>query len=471
MLFNSVAFLIFLPVVVLLYYLLPQKYRWILLLSASYVFYGSWKIEFLSLIIFSTVVDFLVAKRLYITETTWKRNSLLGISLVSNLGLLFVFKYLVLFLPSVDPMIANIYTVDHPVLGFFVQGIYFTIPVGISFYTFQTLSYTLDIYHKRVTPENHLGHFALFVTFFPQLVAGPIERFSRLMPQLKATHRATYEQFQKAFRLMLYGFFIKMCIADNLSPLVDLVYDNPSQFNTWSAWFGSFAFGLQIYTDFAGYSLIAQGAALCLGINLIDNFRTPYFSTSIGEFWNRWHISLSTWFRDYVYIPLGGNKVSMIRWVVNIMAVFIISGFWHGANYTFLIWGAIHGALYLIERGINARKRLPQTRLVKVLGAVFIFAGVNLAWLFFRIDSIENITDHTSALLSNSGSVSLDLTWPLMSMIGLFIVFEIFLYNTRIDQLMAKLSFPIRWGVYGILIWCITAWAGVTNHPFIYFQF
>ena len=264
MLFNSVAFLIFLPVVVLLYYLLPQKFRWVLLLAASYVFYGSWKIEFLSLIIFSTIVDFYVGKLMHRATEKWRRNALLAVSLTANLGLLFVFKYLALFLPAMDPMIANIYTVDHPFLGFIVQGIYFTIPVGISFYTFQTLSYTIDIYHRRIEPETHIGHFALFVTFFPQLVAGPIERFSRLMPQLKEKHQATYRQFQKAFRLMLYGFFIKMCIADNLSPLVDMVYDNPALFNGWSTWFGTFGFGLQIYTDFAGYSLIAQGAAFCL---------------------------------------------------------------------------------------------------------------------------------------------------------------------------------------------------------------
>ncbi len=471
MLFNSVAFLIFLPVVVLLYYLLPQKFCWVLLLAASYVFYGSWKIEFLCLIIFSTIVDFYVGKLMHRATEKWRRNALLAVSLTANLGLLFVFKYLVLFLPPMDPMIANIYTVDHPFLGFIVQGIYFTIPVGISFYTFQTLSYTIDIYHRRIEPETHIGHFALFVTFFPQLVAGPIERFSRLMPQLKEKHQATYRQFQKAFRLMLYGFFIKMCIADNLSPLVDMVYDNPALFNGWSTWFGTFGFGLQIYTDFAGYSLIAQGAALCLGINLIDNFKTPYFSTSIGEFWNRWHISLSNWFRDYLYIPLGGNKVSLLRWSVNILAVFIISGFWHGANYTFLIWGAIHGLLYLVERGINARKRLPQTRLVRFIGGVQIFASVNLAWLFFRIDTLTDVPNHVSQLFHSTGATVLELTWPLVAMLGVFLVFELLLYNNRIDRLLDKFNLPLRWTIYALFVWCITAWAGVTNHPFIYFQF
>jgi alginate O-acetyltransferase complex protein AlgI len=471
LLFNSVAFFIFLPVVVLLYYFLPQKYRWVVLLAASYFFYGSWKIEFLSLIMFSTLVDFYAAQALHRQKVTWRRNVFLGISLSANLGLLFAFKYLVLFLPSVDPMIANIYTVDHPFLGFLLQGVYFSIPVGISFYTFQTLSYTLDVYHNRIEPEKHLGHFALFVSFFPQLVAGPIERFSRLMPQLKAKHVVSYKRFQQAFRLMLYGFFIKMCIADNLSPLVDAVYDNPSTFTQWSTWFGTFAFGLQIYTDFAGYSLIAQGAALCLGISLMDNFKTPYFSTSIGEFWNRWHISLSTWFRDYVYVPLGGNRVSLLRWVVNILAVFIISGFWHGANYTFLIWGAIHGMLYLVERLINANKRLPQTRFVLLAGGVAIFICVNIAWLFFRIDSLQQVPRHVNALFQTEGVQNLTLSLPIITMLVTFLIAEILTYNSRFDRLLDRYPTVLRWIVYAGLIWCIAAWAGVTNHPFIYFQF
>jgi alginate O-acetyltransferase complex protein AlgI len=471
LLFNSVAFLIFLPVVVLLYYLLPQKHRWLLLLGASYVFYASWKIEFLSLIIFSTVVDYSVARWMNAAKSKWLRNTLLSFSLLSNLGLLFIFKYIVLFLPEVDPMLVNIATVDNPLKGILLQGIYFSIPVGISFYTFQTLSYTIDVYQRKITPEKHIGHFALFVTFFPQLVAGPIERFSRLMPQFKIKHRASYTQFQKAFRLMLYGFFIKMCIADNLSPLVDAIFDNPVAFTTWSTWFGTFAFGLQIYADFAGYSLIAQGAALCLGIKLMDNFKTPYLSTSIGEFWNRWHISLSTWFRDYVYIPLGGNKVSIIRWTVNILAVFIISGFWHGANYTFLIWGVIHGLLYLFERLINAKKRLPQTKLVMVAGGIIIFICVNIAWLFFRIDHLDLLPAHIEALCHSTGSEDLKISWQLIAMLLLFFTMEVKLYNTRIDHLLDKFDFPFRWITYGLLIWCITSWAGITNHPFIYFQF
>ena len=441
------------------------------MLAASYFFYGSWKIEFLALIVFSTVVDFQLAKWIAKLRVTWAKRSLLAISLISNLGLLFLFKYLHLFLPEVDPMMVNIYTVDHPILGVIKQGIYFSIPVGISFYTFQTLSYTIDVYNGRVEPEKHLGKFALFVTFFPQLVAGPIERFARLMPQLKTKHLPIYENFQKAFRLMLYGFFIKMGVADNLSPLVDQVYQNPSQFNTLSTWLGSFGFGLQIYADFAGYSLIAQGAALALGIRLMDNFKTPYFSTSIGEFWNRWHISLSTWFRDYLYIPLGGNKVKYFRWVINILLVFIISGFWHGANITFLIWGGIHGLLYLIERMIKPRVSISNKKLKKIIGGILIFVAVHIAWLFFRIDSISDVSGHVHALFESSGTKALNPQPYLWVIVTLFVLFEVLLYNKRFDTYLDGFSFPFRWIIYGVLLWCIVAWAGVTNHPFIYFQF
>lgn len=471
MLFNSVAFLIFLPLVVILYYSLPQKYRWALLLAASYIFYGSWKIEFLSLIVFSTVVDFQVGKWMHSTKNNGLRRLLLSISLVSNLGLLFIFKYLKLFLPEVDPMLVNIYTVDHPWVGMLKQAVYFTIPVGISFYTFQTLSYTLDIFYKRIEPETHLGKFALFVTFFPQLVAGPIERFSRLMPQLKTKHLATYDNLKNAFRLMLYGFFVKLCIADNIAPLVDAVYENPTAYTTASTWFGTFAFGLQIYADFAGYSLIAQGAALCLGIRLMDNFKTPYLSTSIGEFWNRWHISLSTWFRDYLYIPLGGNRTSVMRWVVNILLVFIISGFWHGANYTFLIWGGIHGLLYLIERLIRSVLKVPSGKPLKLMAGLSIFIGVHLAWVFFRIDSIDSVSSHFNTLFHTSGTESITLKPEVLFMLALFILSDVLLYNNRFDKYLNALPPFGRWSIYAVMIWCITAWAGMANHPFIYFQF
>ncbi|MCB0735592.1 MAG: MBOAT family protein [Bacteroidetes bacterium] len=468
MLFTSVAFLIFLPCVVLLYYLLPARHRWLLLLPASYLFYGWWKVEFLVLILFSTLVDYLVSRSMYQARSMIKRRLLLGVSLVSNLGLLFLFKYVIMFTEKPDPMILNIYSVDHPIMGMIKYGIYYAIPVGISFYTFQTLSYTIDVYFQRIEPEKHFGRFALFVSFFPQLVAGPIERFSHLMPQLKADHRFNYENVRNAFRLMLYGFFIKMCVADNIAPLVDAVYTNPNTYTTLSNWIGTLGFGFQIYADFAGYSLIAQGAALLLGIQLMDNFRTPYLSTNITEFWSRWHISLSTWFRDYLYIPLGGNRVAYGRWVLNIAVVFAVSGLWHGADWKFMVWGLIHGAMYLLQR---MGKQTGWTRTMPLwLSGLLTFIGVQFAWIFFRIDGMEGVSDHLHNLL-HAGTQSLQIPPYVWLIIGFFILSDWILYNTRVDRWIGSKPIWLRWITYAWMLWCIAAWSGVTNHPFIYFQF
>lgn len=442
-----------------------------LLLAASYFFYGSWKLEFLSLIVLSTLVDYTIARFLDTWRGLWARRALVGLSLFVNLGVLFVFKYLQLFLPDVDPMIVNIYTVDYPWKGFLKQAIYFSIPVGISFYTFQTLSYTLDVYHRRVQPEKHLGKFALFVSFFPQLVAGPIERFGRLMPQLKTEQFFNYTNFQTAFRLMLYGFFLKMCIADNLAPLVDQVYEHPDWYSSLTVLLGTMGFGFQIYADFAGYSLIAQGAALMLGIKLMDNFKTPYFSTSIGEFWKRWHISLSTWFRDYLYIPLGGSKQATWRWAIAIMIVFVVSGFWHGANYTFLIWGGIHGGLYLVERGLSPISDKIPSAVRKILVGCLIFVLVQLAWVYFRADSVGHAKSVLSTILSSEGTSMLQIPYHVVIVLVVFMLMEIAQYNIRVDALLGRFSTPIRWMLYTAMLWCIAVWSGLTNHPFIYFQF
>ncbi|MCB9262159.1 MAG: MBOAT family protein [Flavobacteriales bacterium] len=439
-------------------------------MSASYLFYAWWKVEFLALIVFSTLVDYTVALQMPQKSQNQKRV-LLIMSLITNLGLLFGFKYLSLFVKPPDAMLANIYTAQHPVFGVLVQGVFFAIPVGISFYTFQTLSYTIDVYNNRISPEKHLGKFALFVTFFPQLVAGPIERFADLMPQLKAKYVPNYENFRNGFRLILFGFFVKMCIADNLAPLADEVYSHSLNYTLGSRWIGTLAFCFQIYADFAGYSLIAQGSALLLGISLMDNFKTPYLSTSIGEFWSRWHISLSTWFRDYLYIPLGGNRQSTFKWAVAIMIVFVVSGFWHGANYTFIVWGGIHGLLYLLEKSTTSVIKMKNKTNAKIIGGILIFLGVNAAWVFFRSESIDAAFSHLQSLFQPSGSKMLDIEPQIFVMWLGLILADFALYNKRIDAVLSNYSWPIRWGIYALFLWCISAWAGVTNHPFIYFQF
>ncbi len=470
--FNSLAFLIFLPLVVGLYYLLPHRYRWILLL-ASYFFYGYWKIEYLSLMIISTLLDYFVSNALYKYESPTLRKGLLWISCAGNLGMLFLFKYLGLF---VDPIDLTTYNMNLDINSWMKQGahfLFFALPVGISFYTFQTMSYTIDVYYRKSVPAKSLGKFALFVSFFPQLVAGPIERFNHLMPQLTANHSWKYENFSQSFRLLLYGFFIKMCIADQVAPLVNEIYASPQTYNRLNIGLGLLLFGVQIYADFSGYSLIAIGAAKMLGIQLMDNFRTPYLSSSIHEFWQRWHISLSTWFRDYLYIPLGGNRKGKARWILNIMLVFSLSGFWHGASWTFMIWGGIHGLTYLLEFGIKRTKiwSLIPSFLKKGLGILLTFAIVHVAWVFFRAGSLEQVTIIFTNLFQQHGTQSLEIDAVVWLMLSIFILSDGYLLNTRIDTKLANWPIWLRWALYLGLLFCILAFGGVANHPFIYFQF
>ncbi len=337
MIFNSLSFLVFFPTVVLLYYLIPHRFRWVLLLLASYVFYGYWKIEYLSLIVISTLVDFSVGRYLNRETNSGKRKAALALSLLVNLGMLFTFKYANWFINDLLPSAAlNGLASVFPSIS---SGLNLVLPVGISFYTFQTMSYTIDVYYNKVKAESNLAKFALFVSFFPQLVAGPIERFQRLHHQLFEFHHFSYENLKYGLRLMLWGLFIKMCVADNLSPLVDQIFERYTEASSIQLLIGMLGFSIQIYSDFQGYSLIAIGTARVLGIRLIYNFNAPYFAQSIRDFWSRWHISLSTWFRDYLYIPLGGSKVSTLKVSLNVLVVFIVSGLWHGANLTFFWLG------------------------------------------------------------------------------------------------------------------------------------
>ncbi len=378
-----------------------------------------------------------------------------------------------LFNGQMDLMTLNIYSAENPIKGDILYAIFYALPVGISFYTFQTMSYTIDVYFGRIVPEKHLGKFALFVSFFPQLVAGPIERFSNLQPQLLANHPVKYTNFSNGFRLLLWGFFIKIGIADNISQWVDAIYSAPQNYAQPYVWLGVLGFGTQIYADFSGYSLIAQGAALLLGIQLMDNFRTPYLSSSIGEFWQRWHISLSTWFRDYVYIPLGGNQVKLPRWIFNISIVFLLSGFWHGANWTFLIWGGIHGLLYLIEyiwKKIGITKNWTKY-LTKPLGIVVTFLTVHFAWIFFRIEDTQQFAIIWENLWHSTGTGTIEIKTELWLVLGLFVVLDSVMYNNRFDNFLAQWPSLLRWMLYALLFYCILAFGGTVNHPFIYFQF
>ena len=389
MLFNSIHFLLFFPSIIIIYFLIPVKYRWILLLAGSYYFYMCWKVEYVFLILFSTIVDYLVGIQMGKTIDKNKRKILLVISLVTNLGLLFAFKYFNFFNESVREVFQAF---D---LSYAIPAIDVLLPVGISFYTFQTLSYSIDVYRGAKEPEKHFGIFALFVSFFPQLVAGPIERSQKLLPQLYEKHKFDFDRIVDGLKLMVWGFFMKLVIADRLAIYVNAVYNNPEQHTGLTLALATVFFAFQIYCDFAGYSNIAIGAAKVMGVNLMINFNRPYFSKSISEFWKRWHISLSTWFRDYLYISLGGNRVSIPKWYFNLLIVFVISGLWHGANWTFVIWGALNG-LYLIFEIITKNwskkvnhvlylNRLPRLNLF--LRTIITFLLACFAWIFFRANS------------------------------------------------------------------------------------
>ncbi len=459
MLFNSVEFLFFFPAVIVAYYLTPYTWRWLLLIAASYIFYGSWKVEFLSLIALSTVVDFYVGKKISTSNNEQKRWKLLLVSLACNLGLLGIFKYGAFF--------CEMALIPIPISewrkGQIISFLTFDLPVGISFYTFQTMGYTIDVFKGKIKPEKHLGKFALYVSYFPQLVAGPIERFAHLQPQLLSKQAFNYQNLTHGFRLMLYGFFIKMVIADNIVLLVDPVFNAPLEYNAVTRWSAIFGFGWQIYADFYGYSLLAIGAARCMGIELMDNFRLPYFATSIQDFWRRWHISLSTWFKDYVFIPLGGSKVNRLMWFRNIMIVFILSGFWHGAHYTFLIWGAIHGGVYVLEQQFSAMK------VPRVFAWISTYFVVSVAWVFFRASDITNASEMLN-YTQVTNPKTLELPLYIFVSFGLFLVLEYF-FKKGIQKRMSELNFYIRWTIYCALIVFILFYSGTTQQPFIYFQF
>lgn len=352
----------------------------------------------------------------------------------------------------------------------------FLLPVGISFYTFQTLSYSIDVYQGKQQAEKHLGLFALYVSYFPQLVAGPIERYSRLAPQLRQTHALSWENVRKGLRLILFGLFTKMVIADNFAPLVDEVYANPELFGSSGIASAMVFYSFQIYGDFFGYSLIAIGSARIMGVSLMDNFKTPYLATGIADFWQRWHISLSTWFRDYLFLPLGGSRVKVSRWMINILIVFMVSGFWHGANVTFILWGLVFAIAYLVEKGLGLifpnDKSIQLFSLRHVLRVTITFLIVTFAWVFFRSSNVDQAFEMFGLLFQQkaptAGMHEASLNWTLLVV---FVLIDFALYNRRFDEWVEDKPLLIRWTGYSLLIFSILVFGAVEDHPFIYFQF
>ena len=483
MLFNSIDFAIFLPIVFVLYWFVTNKnlkLQNFLIVAASYVFYGWWDWRFLSLIIFSTIVDFTVGQKLRNEENQLKRKVLLWTSILVNLGFLGFFKYYNFFL---DNFIAAFSFFGQEIQG---NSLNIILPVGISFYTFQTLSYTIDVYKRKLEPTNDFIAFSAFVSFFPQLVAGPIERATRLLPQFYKKRTFDYSKAVDGMRQILWGLFKKIVIADNCAQYANQIFNNSADLNGSTLVLGALFFTFQIYGDFSGYSDIAIGTSRLFGFHLMQNFNFPYFSRDIAEFWRRWHISLSTWFRDYLYIPLGGSRGSTWMKVRNTFIIFIVSGFWHGANWTFIVWGALN-AIYFLPLLLtnNNRNNLDTVAQGKLLPSLKEFSFMLLtfcltvfAWIFFRAENIGHAFSYISEILSPSlfkvpyfknGTLAI----PTIILTSIFIYIEWLGREQQfaIQNLGLKWQRPLRWSFYSLIIFAIGMFMPSVESPFIYFQF
>lgn len=414
------------------------------------------------------LVDYSAA--LLIESTKGKRRkAILVASLLANILLLCFFKYFHFINYNID-QVFSLFGKHYN--GFNLEVI---LPIGLSFHTFQSMSYTIEVYRGKQKAERHLGYFANYVLFFPQMVAGPIERYETLGNELRTEHRPVYQNFSEGFRLILFGLFIKMAVADNIAPYVNQIYQDPLKHNGFEVLMAIFLFSFQIYADFFGYSTIAVGAARLLGIKIMDNFKTPYLSKNLSEFWTRWHISLSTWFRDYVYIPLGGNRVGIPRWSLNILIVFMLSGLWHGANWTFVIWGTLHGGIMLLERYFSMLFKFKIKQgwsVLNMLLTIKTFVITSFIWVFFRAESFAKVREVFQALGSGFSSVEISSTLNVsLIFIGLLIISDLLLYNSRFDRALQPVKPMCRWAIYTVLIFGLLALSGTQKFTFIYFQF
>lgn len=483
----SLSFFIFLFIVIGLYCLVPQRFRWVVLLGASYYFYGTFKLQYVVLIAASTITTYFTALLIQKNQKKSIRKNYLLIAIIFNLGLLFVFKYYNFFNNSIMS-----------ILSFFEipqknHLLHLIIPVGISFYIFQLVSYTIDVYRGNKTAERHLGLFALYVAFFPKLLAGPIERATQFFSQLHKGLQPDWEQATNGFKLMVWGLFKKVVVADRLAVFVDIVFNDPANYGGPSLAIAVFLYSFQIYCDFSGYTDVAIGVSQVFGVKLMDNFDRPYSARSIAEFWRRWHISFSTWLRDYLYIPLGGNRVDPARLYINLMIVFLVCGLWHGANWTFIGWGLIHGCYLivgLVSRNIRSNiahtlgiHRFPDFH--KGLQIFVTFTLVSLAWVFFRADSLYDAIYVVTHLHTGWADI---FSWnKLDSMIFLgrpkseFIIVVsslIFVYfihclenHENMRSMFSEKPTWFRWGIYYIMLTSVLLLSVPGSEKFIYFQF
>ncbi len=482
MLFNSIDFAIFLPIVFLLYWFVTNKslkFQNILIIGASYLFYGWWDWRFLSLIIFSTLVDYSIGLALNKEHKKTHRKYLLWISILVNLGFLGFFKYYNFFL---DNFITAFSFFGKEISAGSLQII---LPVGISFYTFQTLSYTIDVYRNKLKPTKDIFSFAAFVSFFPQLVAGPIERATNLLPQFYKKPVFSYNHAVNGLRQILWGLFKKIVIADNAAHIANDIFNNSGDYSGSTLVLGAVFFAFQIYGDFSGYSDIAIGTARLFGFDLMKNFAFPYFSRDIAEFWRRWHISLSTWFRDYLYIPLGGSRGSTAIKIRNIFLIFIVSGFWHGANWTFIIWGALNAIyflpLMLTKKNRNHTNNIADGRFIPSLKTFvnisLTFLLTTLAWIFFRANNVEHAFNYLGEIFSISLFTIPNFadTKLVIITLGLIAVFNLMEWYGRhseyaLESLGTTWKRPFRWTMYLAIVFIIFVFGG-EQQEFIYFQF
>lgn len=478
MLFNSLDFALFLPVVFALYWLLNRfhvRYQNALIVAASYFFYGWWDWRFLSLILFSTLVDFTVGIKLENAKKPNLRKALLWTSIIVNLGFLGFFKYYNFFLDN--------FIQAFSFFGgeFTAQSLNIILPVGISFYTFQTLSYTIDVYKGNLKPTRDFVSFAAFVSFFPQLVAGPIERATNLLPQFYQHRKFDYNKAVDGMRQILWGFFKKVVIADNCAEYANMIFNNSGDHSGSTLLLGAVFFTFQIYGDFSGYSDIAIGVSRLFGFDLMKNFAFPYFSRDIAEFWRRWHISLSTWFRDYLYIPIGGSRGGKWMQVRNTFVIFIVSGFWHGANWTFIVWGALNAIYFLPLLLLNKNRSnldiigkgrlFPRAK--EVGGMAISFVLIIFAWIFFRADNLGHAFSYIQGIF-NSSLFSMPSVLPKLTLmlLAFFLVVEWLGREGEFatNQFLLKQPRFVRWGFYLLIVFMIALFSG-KQQEFIYFQF
>ncbi|MBT2159766.1 MBOAT family O-acyltransferase [Zobellia barbeyronii] len=473
MLFNSFEFLLFFPIVAILYYLITPKYRWVFLLVASYYFYMNWQPIYAILIFTSTLVTYLCALKIDSTPVQSRKKAYLTASLIINLGILFLFKYYNFFNDSIFGLL-NDWGIRMTLPNFDLL-----LPVGISFYTFQAVGYTIDVYRGDIKSEKHFGIYALFVSFFPQLVAGPIERAVNLLPQFKETKIFNYQQAVQGIKLMIWGYFMKIVVADRLAIYVNSVYGAPEYHSAITLIIATIFFAFQIYCDFAGYSNIAIGCAKIMGFDLMTNFRRPYFAQSCAEFWSRWHISLSTWFKDYVYIPLGGNRVGTSKNYRNILITFLVSGLWHGANWTYVIWGGLNGLYQVIFKilGISPKRKKEGSRfnLVYIGNLLLTFILISFSWIFFRANSLSDAITVIERMVTAPGGLFIgeksSFAYSLFAIIVLMLKDAYDEFYPDGNLFFTSKVRTIRYLSYSIIIVIILLLGVFDGGQFIYFQF